>query len=88
MAWQIEYSTTAKRALKKLDRQVARQILDYMSNQVANRPDPRSLGKALTGDLGGFWRYRVEDYRLICEIRDNQITVLVLKIGHRKMVYD
>lgn len=88
MAWQIEYSTTAKRVLKKLDKQTARQILDYMSNQVANRPDPRSLGKSLTGDLGGFWRYRVEDYRLICEIQDNQITVLVLKIGHRKKVYD
>ena len=71
-----------------MDKQAARQILDYMSKLVANRPDPRILGKALTGDLGGFWRYRVEDYRLICEIHDNQITVLVLKIGHRREVYD
>ncbi len=88
MAWKIEYTGSAERELKKLDKPTARRILDYMDNQVAKLDDPRSVGKALTGELGAFWRYRVGDYRVICDIKDCEITVMVLRVGHRREVYE
>jgi mRNA interferase RelE/StbE len=88
LAWKIEYTATAKRALKKLDKSTARRIVDYMAAQVGGQTDPRSIGKALTGVLGGYWRYRVGNYRVICNIDNNEITVLVLRMGHRREVYD
>jgi mRNA interferase RelE/StbE len=63
--WQIDYSETAKKHLKGLDKRVARRILDYMDDRVAKSSNPRSLGKALHGPLGGYWRYAVGDYRVI-----------------------
>lgn len=88
MAWQIDYTRQAQRQLAKLDKAAARRILDYMDQQVAPKIDPRSLGKALTGQkLGSYWRYRVGDYRIICDIQDGKLHVLVISIGHRKQVY-
>ena len=85
--WTIEYSDTADRQLRKLDKSVARRIVNYMDRRVAALEDPRSLGKALHGVLGNLWRYRVGDYRIICELQDNQLCVLVVRIGDRKDVY-
>ena len=73
--------------MRKLDRQAAGRILDYMEQRVAASDNPRSLGKPLTGPLGGLWRYRIGDYRVICELRDGQLCVLVLRMGNRKDVY-
>lgn len=88
MAWSIEYTETALKRLRKLDKPVARRILDYMDERVAPLTDPRSTGKALTGLLlGVYWRYRVDDYRVICDIQDNRLCVLVIEIGNRKEVY-
>lgn len=87
MAWTIEYTEIARNQLRKLDRSAARRILDYMENRIAPLEDVRSAGKELRGPLGEFWRYRVGDYRVICEIRDNALIVLVLRIGNRKDVY-
>lgn len=87
MAWTIKYADTAVRQLKKLDKPVARRILDYMDEKVATAEDPHSLGKALTGPMGGLWRFRVGDYRVVCEIHNGQLVVLVLEIGNRKEVY-
>jgi mRNA interferase RelE/StbE len=87
LVWTIEYSDTAERQLRKLDRQTARRIVQYMDERVAVLDDPRTMGKALTGPLGGFWRYRVGDYRVICEIRDRALCVLVIRIGNRREVY-
>ncbi|MEQ1592736.1 MAG: type II toxin-antitoxin system RelE/ParE family toxin [Thiobacillaceae bacterium] len=87
MAWTIEYTDTAKKQLRKLDKQVARQIVDYLDERVAHQSDPRGTGKALTGALGGLWRYRVGDYRVICELRDGALVILVLRIGNRREVY-
>lgn len=87
MAWTIKYADTAVRQLKKLDRPVARRILDYMDDRVATAENPHSLGKALTGHMGGLWRFRVGDYRVVCEIRDGELVVLVLEIGDRKEIY-
>lgn len=87
MAWIIEYTDTAKEQLSKLDKPSARRIMDYMDERIAVLDNPRSTGKALTGPLGGFWRYRVGDYRVICDIQDAAVRVLVVRIGNRKNVY-
>ena len=87
MAWTIDYTDTAKDQLRKLDKQTARRIVDYMDQRIAALENPRSIGKALTGPLGGFWRYRVGDCRVICDIQDQRICVLVLRVGRRGEVY-
>lgn len=88
MAWQIELAQSAASELKKLDPQIARRLTAYLRERVAPSKDPRSLGQALKGDeLGQFWKYRVGDYRLIAEIQDRQIRILVVRVGHRSDVY-
>jgi mRNA interferase RelE/StbE len=87
LAWIIDYTDAAKSQLRKLDRQVALRILDYMDERIASQDDPRSTGKALTGPLGGLWRYRVGDCRVICEIRDNELKILVIQLGNRREIY-
>ena len=83
MPWAIEYTATAKSQLRKLDRQAARRILDYMDSRVA----ARSTGQALTDALGGPWHYRVGSCRVICDIQDHRLCVLVVRIGNRRDVY-
>ena len=88
MAWTISYTETARKQLRKLDKAIARRILDFMDERVAPQADPRSTGKALTGPLlGAYWRYRVGDYRIICDIQDGALCVLLIEIGNRKEVY-
>jgi mRNA interferase RelE/StbE len=87
LAWTIDYTQTARNQLKKLDKPVARRIVDFLDDRVAKQEDPRTLGKALTGPLGTLWRYRVGDYRVICEIQHGAVTILVIRIGHRREVY-
>lgn len=87
MAWTIDYSDSAKQQLRKLDKQTARRILDYMDERIASLEDPRSAGKALTGPLGALWRYRVGDCRVICDIQDGALRVLVVRVGKRDKVY-
>lgn len=87
MAWTIEYTDTARRQLRKLDKAAARRILDYMDKRVAPLEDVRSAGKALQGPLGSLWRYRVGEYRIMCELHDQQLRVLVVRVGDRKDIY-
>lgn len=87
MAWRIEYTETARAQLRKLDRRVARRIVDYLGERVAASGNPRSAGKALSGPLGTLWRYRVGDYRVVCDIQDASLRVLALHLGHRSDVY-
>ena len=86
MAWTIKYAKAARDQLRKLDKPVARRIADFMDERVAASDDPRRMGKALKGPLGDLWRYRVGDYRIICDIQDGVLTVLVLQIGNRREV--
>ncbi len=88
MDWKVSFNKSAAKQFGKLDREVQAAILVYFHERVLAEPDPRRLGKALAGKLKGFWRYRIGDYRAICELRDHELIVLVLKIGHRKEVYD
>jgi mRNA interferase RelE/StbE len=85
--WIIEYTRSAEIQLRKLDKQVARRILDYLDNNIAVLDNPQSRGKALTGPLGELWRYRIGDYRVICEIQNNIMRILVVEVGHRKQIY-
>lgn len=87
MVWTISYSDSALKKLRKLDRQHAKRILDYMDERIATQENPRSTGKALTGTLGFLWRYRVGEYRILCDIQDKVLCVLIVKIGNRKNVY-
>lgn len=87
MAWTIEYTETARRQLSKLDKSVARRILNYMDQRVAPLEDARTMGKALRGPLGEFWRYRVGEYRVICQFHDQELRVLVVRVGSRQDVY-
>lgn len=87
MAWRVDYTRTARDRLRKLDKQVARRILDYMDERIAASDNPRNAGKALSGPLGGLWRYRVGDCRVICDIQDEVLRVLVIEIGNRREVY-
>ncbi len=85
--WRIEITRTAEKQIQKLDRGAQRSIISFLRERLEMADNPRQLGKPLHGDKGGLWRYRVGDYRLICDIQDEQITILVLRVGHRKDVY-
>lgn len=85
--WIIEISRTAEKQIRKLDRKAQEGIIRFLRERVQPAEDPRQWGKPLRGDKRGLWRYRVGDYRLICDIQDEKITVLVLAVGHRKDVY-
>ena len=87
MAWTIDYTNTAKVQLRKLDQQTARRIIDFMDERIAALENPRNTGKALTGPLGGFWRYRVGNCRVICDIQEGALRVLVLQVGNRGEIY-
>ena len=88
MVWIIKYTESSSKQLKKLDQQTALRVLNYMDERVAVLADPRSLGKNLKGPkIGEYWRYRVGDIRVICNIVDGQLTVLVVEIWNRREVY-
>ncbi|WP_353633157.1 type II toxin-antitoxin system RelE/ParE family toxin (plasmid) [Escherichia coli] len=88
MVWTINYSDRALKSLRKMDKQNARRIVDFMDLRIAVAADPRQSGKPLKGELGEFWRYRAGDYRILCEIRDDELVILAATIGHRREVYD
>ena len=88
MAWAIKYSDTALKQLKKLDKRVAKEVLDYLDKKIATLEDPTSAGKGLGGTLATYWRYRVRDLRVICYVDKGAVTVLVLHVGHRSEVYE
>jgi len=85
--WSVEFTADAARDLRRLDPQVGREILTYLRKRIASDEDPRRFGKALRGEKQGLWRYRVGDYRLICLVEDERLTVLVLRAAQRKEVY-
>ena len=87
--WKVEIDREAKRDLDKLDPQVTRRIERFLYERIAALNDPRSIGEALRGSkLGEFWKYRVGDWRIICEIQDAKLVVLALRVGHRREVYE
>lgn len=87
MAWTLRISETARRQFKKLDRSTAQALLRSLNRLLLEVENPRQRGKGLTANRTGLWRYRVGDYRVICDIQDDQLLVLVLQVAHRRDVY-
>lgn len=87
MGWKIELSATASQQLGRVDKSQSCRILAFLRERVSSLEDPRSLGKALKGPLGDFWCYRVGDFRILCDLDDKRLCVLVVRLGHRREVY-
>jgi mRNA interferase RelE/StbE len=88
MAWRIELDPAVERELSKLDSPVARRILVFLYERVAVLDDPRNIGEALKGSpLNEFWKYRVGNYRVIANIEDSAVRILVVRIGNRRERY-
>jgi mRNA interferase RelE/StbE len=85
--WRIEITRTAEKQISKLDREAQKPIMRFLRERLASADNPRQWGRALQGEKRGLGRYRVGDYRLICDIQDERVIVLVLEVGHRKDVY-
>ena len=85
-AWHVEIGPRAQKALRKMDRRDAQTIYDALKD-ISTLEDPRSRGKGLTDNLAGLWRYRVGDWRIICNIEDGVMVVLVVDVAHRSVVY-
>ncbi len=89
MVWRIEFDPRAVKELSKFDRPIQQRIIKVLRERIAILDDPRSIGEALRGEeLGRFWKYRIGDYRVICDIQDEEIVILIIRIGDRKEVYD
>ena len=85
--YRIVYSGDFKKIFRKLDPSVQRLVASWIKHNLEDTDDPRRHGKALAGEKKGLWRYRIADYRLIVEIRDHELIVLILTFGHRSEVY-
>ncbi len=85
--YKLEYSKQVIKELDKLDIYQRRKIINWIERNLLNTENPRAKGKALTNNLKGKWRYRIEDYRLICEIKDEELIILAISVGHRSKIY-
>ena len=88
MNYKVLFSEEAKKQLKKLDKHISILIITWIRKNLQGCQNPRQFGKPLVANRTGQWRYRIGDYRLICEIQDEEITILILEVGHRKNIYE
>ena len=88
MKYKVILSEKARKALKKPDKQTSSLIIGWIEKNLEGCENPRIHGKGLVSNRSGQWRYRIGDYRLICEIQDKKIIIYVLEVGHRKRIYD
>jgi len=88
MTWKVEFDNRARRELRKLDPQIQDRILKWLRQNLATEQDPRRIGTSLKGRMKGLWRYRVGNYRIISQIQDENILILVIRIGHRRDIYE
>jgi len=86
LAWTVEIDSFAEKQLRKLDRPIQKRLLDWLLDRIEGCKNPRHFGEPLRGDLAGLWRYRVGDFRIICEIQDEKLVVLALAVGHRREI--
>ena len=87
MIYELKYEAKAVRQIKKLDPATRKLIKSWIEKNLLNTTDPRQHGKALTGTLGQYWRYRVGDYRILAEINDTEVVIIIIEIGHRREIY-
>ena len=88
MKYKIIFTDRAKRQLKKLDKHTSALIIGWLEKNIQGCENPRIHGKGLVENKSGQWRYRIGDYRVIAEIKEKEVIVLVLEIGHRKNIYE
>jgi mRNA interferase RelE/StbE len=86
LTWRIEWDDRARKELRSLDASIQKKILKYANERLSE--NPRNFGKELVGNMVGLWRYRIENYRLICQLKDDHLVVLIIAVGHRKEIYD
>ncbi|MEP6606359.1 MAG: type II toxin-antitoxin system RelE/ParE family toxin [Nitrosospira sp.] len=87
MAWLIKFDDAAQKDLTKIDKPLAKRITAFLRERISVMENPRSIGEPLKSSKGNLWRYRLGDYRIICEINDNTVCILVVKIGNRREIY-
>lgn len=87
MSWEVELSPEAAKWLRKADPQTARRIIAAL-RAITTLDNPRTRGEALTGSLSGLWRYRIGDYRVVCDLQDARLVVLVIDVDHRSVIYE
>ncbi len=88
MTWEVKFDNRARKELRKLDQQSQKRILTWIRENLATSESPRRFGKSLKGTMKGLWRYRIGDYRIISQIKDDEVLILVVRIGHQKDIYD
>ena len=88
MKYRVVFTEKSKKQLSKLDKSVSALIIGWIEKNIEGCENPRIHGKGLLGNKSGQWRYRIGDYRAICQIRDEEVIILVLEVGHRKHIYD
>lgn len=86
MTWEVRYTPRAAKAMRKLDKPVARRVLDSVE-RLAGLDDPTAACQALSGPMSGFWRLRVGDYRVVLDIRRDEVVIIALDVGHRSAIY-
>ena len=87
MPWTVEVSGFAEKQLRKLDRPIQKRLLDWLEDRIEGCKNPRHFGEPLRGEMAGLWRYRIGDYRVICEIQEQLLVVLALAVGHRREIH-
>ncbi len=87
MTWIVRWDERARKELRKLDKKLQKDVLDYFRDRIVTEDDPRRFGKALSHGLGGLWRYRIQNCRLVFQNQDETLIVLVIKVGDRKEIY-
>lgn len=87
MNWQVKFDERVDKDLLKIGPQAAKRVIQYLESRIAGEENPERFGKALKAELKGLWRYRVDDYRIICHITKTEMTVLVVAVGNRKNIY-
>lgn len=88
MKYEVELSERFKKEFRKLDKYTQKMIRAWINKNLVRTENPRLHGKGLTANRSGQWRYRIGDYRLICDINENKLIILALSVGHRRDVYD
>lgn len=86
--WKVEFDDRARKELRKLDPDTQKRILGWLRQRIAGKPDPRRFGKSLKGRMKGLWRYRIGSWRIICQLQDEHRLALVVRIGHRRDIYE
>lgn len=88
LVWTIKFNASALKQFKKLDKSIQKKILKFLTLRISPLENPRISGKPLSYDKFGLWRYRIEDFRIVCQINDDALLILVVRVGHRKEVYE